>query len=591
MKKPIGKKFIGVLCLLIVLCLSATVVACAPKTKAPTVGTISGLLTDDEGIAIKAVTLKIGDTSTVSDDSGKYTFKDITIGDVTISVDLEGYNPFTANVVAADFAKGVCVKNITLAAIKGSVKGKVSGPTSTSPLAGVTVRMADKSTTTAADGTFEIANTKILGTKSVKFTKDGYEDTTKSITIKSFILDSVNNTYATKTNFTMAENDIEGLPTLKPYMVAEQAVDENKLFIHNSKEVNIVDSFGTGGKVESHNEGICLLSNIKSNEVQEVMESFIYNKFLIDSSTNQLSVKVRSFIGQNDDDAGGPFIANLMLWVIKSDKTVVKFDKTYPATPEVWVDAIFDLSEYAGETITVVLGTSNGFHAPVSQISLESKSSSTKTIALSGEADAPTATIKIYDAIKEDSFVGNYQLASNWRSFGKTSVGSEGIFINPDEKFDYKKYEAAVATDITNGNTLAVDAWEKELAKNPILGFIYANKAITETNNSLKLNMRTFLEQLGGSDANGDLNKYNPYMYVWIVYEDDDGKQQIKKFDGERITGNDDAGQVFTYDLSEFNGKEVVVMIGSNVGWKCVVQSINFLDPNAPVDPPVVPEV
>ena len=156
-------------------------------------GSISGKVTDSSGAGIAGVTVSYSDGSTTTDSNGNYSLSNVLVGSYTVTAAAAGYQTVSTPNVAVNSGT-TTTTNITLTGL-GSISGIVLN-SSGAAVAGATVSYSGGSTTSAANGSYTLANVP-TGTYNVSASASGYQSSTQ--------MNVVVNVNATATvNFTLS---------------------------------------------------------------------------------------------------------------------------------------------------------------------------------------------------------------------------------------------------------------------------------------------------------------------------------------------------------------------------------------------------
>lgn len=178
----------------------AAVSSCSPdETEEPPTGTISGIVTDVEGVAMSGVTVTVSGTglaspvTTTTASDGSYSVADLAIAAYTVKFSKSSFQEVNADIVAYDFRNNnAAVKNVTLISAIYKISGTIIDEAA-APLEGVSVVVSNAlgtetvgSATTATDGTYtvELAAAAPYG---VAFSKAGYKNGGKPVTAGDFV--------------------------------------------------------------------------------------------------------------------------------------------------------------------------------------------------------------------------------------------------------------------------------------------------------------------------------------------------------------------------------------------------------------------
>lgn len=142
-------------------------------------GTVSGVVTDAEGIPIEDATVEAGGEETTTDANGAYEF-DVPGGERDLTVSADGFDAETVSIdVLADDLIDVDAIELTETEF-GTISGIVTDAEG-NPVEGATVSAADEQTTTDADGAYEL--TAPAGTQEISISGDEFETETASVDV------------------------------------------------------------------------------------------------------------------------------------------------------------------------------------------------------------------------------------------------------------------------------------------------------------------------------------------------------------------------------------------------------------------------
>ncbi len=159
-------------------------------------GTLSGIITDSEGVLVAGATIVVGGSySGVSDTNGYYEIANIPIGTYSLTVTSSGHAPYTTSV---EIQEGPNSLDIQLTVNTGTVAGVVTDASTGAVIPGAIVSIGGGYTaTTDSNGYYEISNIPV-GTYPITVMADGYSDYTGSITVQAGY--QVNNIQLTQEN-------------------------------------------------------------------------------------------------------------------------------------------------------------------------------------------------------------------------------------------------------------------------------------------------------------------------------------------------------------------------------------------------------
>jgi len=146
-------------------------------------GAIAGKVTDaetDAAIGGAMVAVEGTSLSATTDANGDYTIADVAEGTYTVTASAEGYENASQEVTVSAGAMSIADFALTpVAKPTGTISGTVTDADTTDPIEGATVTAEGYSTTTAADGTYTLADLPV-GSYTVTASATGYVDESKT---------------------------------------------------------------------------------------------------------------------------------------------------------------------------------------------------------------------------------------------------------------------------------------------------------------------------------------------------------------------------------------------------------------------------
>ncbi len=565
-------------------------------------GTVVGIVTDELGMAVSDVKVVIpgvdGSVSTAAD--GKYVVKDVSIDSHAIVFSKDGYKTTSATVTASKFnANEQATVNISLIDAPARIVGTViDARNGNAPLAGVKVSVSANDTAiTGADGKYEIKNLPVSD-YIVTFSKPDYATITKTLSKDNF-----------SNNVVTLDARMGGVELL-PGLIVEDLQKADKWYYNEYRGGRNGDSYphwdwstdymcalDLRGAWDEQNEGTTL--QIRNNGVEQSnpadldhFDSFIYGSKKITADNKILSIRLRT----HDADATSPaYFGVQVIDLSASNPTTVKIGDTKTYGSGDYADFDFDLSAYIGKEVIVVIGIYRKETGDYwKQLVLRAIRFADRKV--EGWSWLPgTEVINNWKLTKEmvrstmvqtkKNFTGispvsgnrdNYKDAyRSWRTVNHVLAEWSFVPLNKDpEVFPSEGYLIK-----TRGNT-AVDTQTPE-------SYLYAKFAIASGNNRLIFKTRNF-----GSNYT--------FFKVTVIQEDGtvthiapssntaqdasasaNGCWKFKHNNGG--ADNPDGYASFVYDLSQFNGSNVVVALGVYKGEstntdenKLVIYSLNL---------------
>lgn len=530
------------------------------KVEKPEVGSISGVVADSAGDPLEGAEVYYTEEDSVeTDEDGKFSIRNVNVGDLVLTISLRGYSKKTVELNYDSFDNdGNCKLDIVLEDGVGSVKGNVSVQGLTSKkLAGVTISLGNVQATSDENGNYEITDVAMQGTKTLTATLDGYEMFRKSVTVRSFDANGVANV-----NIQLVQNDLADLPGVKPSQLeALVTIPENKMVLSKS-DLGALEKSPNGlagtSKVEDHSEGICLNADTKADNSN--MVAFIYGKIKIDANHKYLTAYARIFFGQNgggdlETEAGGDFssakLAELGIYIIDGEGNLVtdvsSFKQIYT---EGFMPVTFDLSAFEGQTITFILGTKTGYHCCLDRV--EFAGDAPRYLTVDG-VDGLTS-VMLHSKLTEKTFDAN-ALKNDWARSGGVGIVEEGVQLN------------------------GADPWKAEdfNAEDPqgVNSYMYMTTDISADSSKLEVSATIVNIENCKDPAYTDPNHLF-FPWVSVIVLDSDGKVLLQSdWAKVEVTENNEVVNL-DYDLSSCVGENVTVIIACNVGYRATITGVSF---------------
>lgn len=583
-----------------------------PSEQPETKGTIQGTVLDNLGNPVEGVTVEVSDVEGTVTTAADGTFKveNVNIDRHTLKFTKSGYLEASTSVSAAKFVDGVAIVDVTIQIANAKISGKVlDAQAENTPLAGVLVSISEtRNVTTGEDGSY-LFEDLLIQDYTLTFTKQGYPTATKNVTPSDFV-DGV----AQIADFGMGASEILRGLTInelknaeKWYYNAYRGGRNGDDYPHFDWSTDYMCTLhGFVGWWEEQNEGTTIqIRNRKEDGDWErpaddkMFDSFIYGSKQITEDNKLLTIKARTHSASAEAPCHwGVMVVDLS---VANPEAVLVGEKQTLAS-ESYTDIDFDLSAYVGKEIVIAIGTfrmeTGDYYKQLVLRRLAFGPASTKEWnwlsgteitglegwKLTQEMVRSTMTIdqKVLTAISEvggnrDNYRDAYQ---SWKEAGHIGYWWSFMPVKKDpEPFPSEGFVIKTRHDAP------VDMTKPE-------AYFYAKYAIAAGADKLTLKARTF------SSANPT------YFGLVAVTEDMTVTPLIPKFTpgegvennmGEAVEGklfkfiNEDGGQgnpekyaTFEYDLSAFDGKNVVLALGvvkgeeSNNEDKLCIYSITF---------------
>lgn len=548
-----------------------------------TVGTISGTVTDDGGQPLSGVTITVSgvneeDLTATTGGDGKYTVSNVSLKLHAVTFSKSGWLMVSKSVSASDFGtNNTATVDASMVNASAMITGTITdGKNGGAPLAGVTVSIgAAGSTVSAEDGTFTIENL-VPDNYTVTFTKDTYVTITRQLTAASFI----NNT-ATVNVMLGSQEVLRGLTAAdlsnadKWYYNEYRGGRNADAYPHWDWACNYMCTLDFRGAWQEQNEGTTL--QIRNNEGDRanpadlnVFDSFVYGSKLITADNKILSIRLRT----HNADASAPAHFGVQVVDLSAAQPVavkVGENKTYGSGD--YADFEFDLTEYVGKEVIIAIGiyrqatgdywkqlvlrairfadrkVVNWDWLPGTEV-VNGWKLTQETVRSTMPHTKHTFTGISPESGNRDNYVDAYRA---WRNVAHVAAEWHFVPLKKDpEVFPSQGYL------IKTRNTSDVSTVVPE-------AYLYSKFSIAEGSNKLTLNTRNFggytYFKITAIDNNGTVTHVSPQSNTaQEASAAEDGTWKFKHEDGE--PGNEDGYASFVYDLSQFNGKDVVIAIG-----------------------------
>ncbi|MDR1681440.1 MAG: carboxypeptidase-like regulatory domain-containing protein [Prevotellaceae bacterium] len=591
MKTP---KFLRILACAALIGGAATTMACSDDEDGPgktsVLGSVTGTVTDDyDGSPLAGVTVTVTvtdasgiatpvESSATTGSDGKYSFPNAPVTTSTISFSKTGWETRGVALREASFSNGVATVNIGLRNASLKITGIVSdGKNAGAPLAGVAVSAGSTgSDVTGADGRYTIEN---LATDDyvVTFTKAGYPVIIRDVPAASFA-----GGVATL-NITMGGEELlrgktaDALSLADKWYYNEYRGGRNAdMYPHFDWSTDYMGSNEYIGNFEEQNEGSTLRirndAADRSNPANlDVFDSYTFGSKLITADNKILTVRVRT----HNADASAP-----AHWGVQ----VVDLSAPTPAAVKIggnrthdsgnYADYYFDLSAYVNKEVIIAVGlyraqTGDYWKQLVLRSFRFASQNCTGWDWLPGteaitDWKLPLEAVRSTMVNPKKSFTGvspvggsrdNYIDAyKSWRTV--PHIGKEWTYLPLYKDPEPFAGQGFIIKTRGNGaiNTLVPES------------YFYAKFEIKAGQNNLTLRTRNFgsnytFFKLTVIKEDGTVTHMSPVSNTaQEASAAANGCWKFKHGAGEVGTPNDYAR--FVYDLSQFNGNNVVVALG-----------------------------
>ena len=355
-----------ILAFAIMISIAAIISSCSEDNESVTneVGTVSGTVTDENTgnpIAGVAVTITDVDGTATTGNDGKYTFENVPIGSHAVVFSKTGWLTVSVTVTAKKFnADKMAIASVGMINASAKITGTIIDAKNGSvPLGGVTVAIqAIGETTSGNDGKYLLDNL-VVDNYTVTFSKANY--TTVSRTVNK--ADFVNGTATVDVQMGGTEllrgKTIFDLATADKWYYNEYRGGRNAdAYPHWDWACDYLCTLDFWGAWEEQNEGTTL--QIRNNTDQRnnpadlnVFDSYVYGNKMITADNKILSLRMRT---HNADAAAPAYFGVQVVDLSASAPAAVKIGETKTYGSGDYTDFDFDLSNYVGKEVIIAIG-------------------------------------------------------------------------------------------------------------------------------------------------------------------------------------------------------------------------------------------
>lgn len=554
-------------------------------------GTITGTVTDTNGNAVDGVSVSASNsesTATTGAD-GTYTLSNVPVATLSVTFEKEGYQTSSITVPASRFSNGTATVNATLTVAGAKITGTIlDGANGDAPLEGATVTLNNgTSATTGSDGTFTIENLTVRD-YTLTVSAEGYIESSATVAEADF---NNEETTATVTVTLYKTVLLPGL-TLSDLQNADiwyyneykggRNGDNYPMFDWSSDYMATLDFRGAWAE---QNEGTAI--QIQNNEEQQSnpadhnnFDSFVFGRKMITDDNKIMSLKIRNF-KENEQSVDTEYGVTV-IDMTAAEPSAVKLGENKTINSESYIDVEFDLSKYVGKEIVIAIGTyraetGNYFRQlcirriafapqavkewnwlPGTEVSGLDGWHMTEEMVKSTMANSKYTTFTGVSKVSgsRDEYATAYQ---SWRGLGHIAAEWSLVPVNKDaEPFPTEGFVIKTRGNVTPN----LDTPES---------YFYIKYPVEAGKNKMTLKARSFSEanstwfRLTVIDEDMTVTHILPASHKADSYSEED--ENFVKFNHRNGTANaPDGYATFTYDLSAFDGKEVILALGVYVG-------------------------
>lgn len=346
--------------------LAATVGSCDKNNESVTTefGTVTGTVTDENtGLAIAGVSVTISDADgTVNTGSdGKYIFENVSVGSHAVVFSKTGWQTISVTVTANKFnTSKTATANVAMTNASAKITGTITdAKNADAPLTGVTVVIQSVATTSSgADGKYVLDNL-VIDQYTVTFSKADYVTLTRTVNKADFI-DGIATIDVTMGGTELLRGKTAAdLATADKWYYNEYRGGRNSdAYPHWDWACDYMCALDFQGAWEEQNEGTTL--QIRNNSDQQsnpadmnVFDSYVYGSKMITADNKILSLRVRT---HDADDTAPAYFGVQVVDLSETAPAAVKIGDTKTYGSSDYTDFDFDLSNYIGKEVIIAIG-------------------------------------------------------------------------------------------------------------------------------------------------------------------------------------------------------------------------------------------
>ena len=335
------------------------------KSTSYSYGTVSGTITDEVGNPLEGVAVAISgvDDLVTTNNDGFFTVDNVTIQSHSITLTKKGRETISTTITAGNFVKENNTAIITVAMLDASsqIVGTVyDAKNNNAPFAGVTVSISSsKQSITANDGTYVIEDV-MTNDYTITFAKEGYKTISKKITKGSFTdkISTIEPIYMGRVEL-LRGLTADDLTTADKWYYNEYRGGRNgDAYPHWDWSTDYMCALSFVGQWEEQNEGTTLQMRNSESEKNnpadmEIFDSYTYGSKLITEDNKILSLRVRTHSTSSDAPT---YFGVQVVDLSQAEPAAVKIGDTNRLHTEDYKDFEYDLSAYVGKEVIVAIG-------------------------------------------------------------------------------------------------------------------------------------------------------------------------------------------------------------------------------------------
>ncbi len=552
-------------------------------------GTITGTVTDASGQPISDVSVTISginedDITVKSGSDGKYSVDNVPLKTHAVTFSKSGWLTVSVTVTADKFNENnVALADVSMVNASAKISGTVIDAKNNGvPLEGVTVSTGPTGTlTTGADGTFTIEDL-IENDYTVTFTKEGYVTIVKEVTTADFVngIVTLNIEMGSRELLRgLTADDLSGAD--KWYYNEYRGGGNADAYPHWDWACNYMCALTFWGNWEEQWEGTTLRIRNDGDQQEnpadlDVFDSYTYGSKLITEDNRIMSLRIRT---HNADEASPAYFGVQVVDLSAAEPATVKIGETKTWGSDNYTDFDFDLSDYIGKEVIIAIGIYRHETGDYwKQLVLRAIRFADQKVEnwdwLPGEDvvegwHLPIGTVRSTMPQMKSSFTGISPISAGrnvsmsdgypvaYRAWREVShVGAEWSFVPLRKDPEVFPSEGYI---IKTRNTADEDTKVPE-------SYLYAKFPIAPGSNQLTFTTRNFGDhytffKITAIQNDGTVTHVIPTSNTAQEAEEAaDGCMKFKHGDGG--AGNPEGYASFVYDLSQFDGEDVTIVLG-----------------------------
>lgn len=551
------------------------------------VGTISGVITDDYNSPLSDVQVSVTgtDQKTSTNANGEYVLENVPISKTILTFSKNDYQTMSVTVTPKSYTGHRALVNASMEYAAAHIRGTVfDAKNGNAPLKGVKVSISDAlSTVTGDDGTYSIDNLP-LKSYTVTFYYEGYETVTRTIGIDGFTDGIANMDVTMGARQILPHKTLDDLRNCDLWAFSEIRGGRNgENYPHWDWSTDFMATLDFYGQWEEQNEGTTLqIKNDAAGQANPAnlnqFDSYVYGLKHITEDNKIMTIQCRTHNSTTDDPAvWGVQVVDMS----QANPTAVKLGENRTLAQENYASEVFDLSDYVGKDIVIAIGLYRARTGDYyKQLVLRRLAFNNKAVpegdwgwlsgtpindelsswALTREMVRSAMPLNVYhfsgispQSGNRDNYGAAYH---SWRDV--QHIGALWSFV-PLHK-DTEPFAGEGFVMKTNGGGTTVSLTEPQ-------AYFYAKFNIQAGHNNLALRCRNFsgnatYVKLAAIDDNMNVTYVQPsatsaaaswgkadHGCFWFVHQNGG-------------SGSPESYALFNFDLSQFNGKNVTLVLG-----------------------------